>query len=68
MLFISVYPNLILIDCYWHRYIIFRGLFKFFKNNKSSYTLVFIGVIVMTSHVKVIELKREREVKNIKIL
>ena len=66
VLFIFKYPNLVLIDCCRHKYITPKGLFSFFKNNKSSHTLASIGVIVMTSYIEVVELKGEMEVKNIK--
>ena len=68
MLFVPAYLNLVLIDCYQHKYVTPRGLFGFFEGNKSSYTIASIEVIVMTSHVKVIELKREKKVQDIKIL
>ena len=68
VLFVPVYPNLVLIDCCWHKYITSRGLFSFFKDNKSSHTIVSVGVIVITSHVKVAELKGEKKVEDIKIL
>ena len=65
LLSVSVYPNLILIDCCRHKYIIPRGLFGFFEGNKSSHTIVSVGVIVITSHVKIVELKGERKVEDI---
>ena len=68
MLSISIYPNLVLINCCWHKYIIPRGLFGFFEDNKSSHTIASIGVIIVTSHIKVVELKERREVEDIKIL
>ena len=68
MLSVFIYLNLVLSDCCWHKYVTPRGLFGFFKGNKSSHTIVFIGVMVMTLHVEVVELKEEKEVENIKIL
>ena len=68
MLFVPVYPNLVLIDCYWYEYVISRELFGFFEDNKFSYTLAFIGVIIMMLYIKIIELKGEREVKDFRIL
>ena len=68
MLSVSVYPNLVLIDCYWHKYVTSRGLFGFFEGNKSSYTIASVGVIVIMSHVKIVELERERKVEDIKAL
>ena len=68
MLSVSVYPILVLIDCCRHKYVTPRGLFRFFKDNKSFHTIVSVGVIVVTSHVEVVELKGEKEVKDIKAL
>ena len=66
MLSVPVYPNLVLIDCCWHKYVTLRGLFGFFKGDKSSHTIASIGVMVVTSHVEVVELKGERKVEDIK--
>ena len=65
MLSVPVYPNLVLIDCCWHKYVTPRGLFGFFKDNKFSHTL---ASIIVTSYVEVVELKGEREVEDIIIL
>ena len=67
MLSVSVYPNLVLIDCCWYKYVTPRGLLGFFEDNKSSHTIASVGVIIMISHVEVGELKGERKVENIKI-
>ena len=66
VLSVPVYPNLVLINCCRHEYITPRGLFSFFEGNKSSHTIAFVEVIVMMSHIEVVELKEEKEVKNIK--
>ena len=63
---VSVYPNLVLINCYRHKYITLRGLFGFFKGNKSSHTIAFIGAMVVTSHIEVIELKEEKKVETLR--
>ena len=63
MLSVSVYPNLILIDRCRHKYVTPRGLLGFFKGNKSSHTIASVGVMSVTSHVEVVELKGEREVR-----
>ena len=68
MLSILVYPNLVLIDCCWYKYVTPRGLFSFLEDDKSSYTIASVGVIVVTSYVEVVELKEEREVEDIKAL
>ena len=65
MLSVPIYPNLVLIDCYRHKYVIPRRLFGFLEGNKSSHTIASIGVIIVTSHIEVVELKEEREVENI---
>ena len=66
ILSVPVCPNLVLFDCCRHKYVTPRGLFSFFKGNKSSHTIASIGVIIMTSHVKIVELKGEKEVEDIK--
>ena len=66
MLFIFIYPNLVLINYYWHKYVTSRRLSNFFEDNKSSHTIVSVGGIVMTLHIKIVELKGERKVENIK--
>ena len=65
MLSVPVYPNLVLIDCCWHEYVTPRGLFGSLEGDKSSHTLASVGVMVVTSHVEVVELKGEREVEDI---
>ena len=66
MLSIPVYPNLVLIDSYWHEYVTPRGLFGSLKGDKSSHTIASVGVMVVTSHDEVVELKGERKVEDIK--
>ena len=44
------------------------GAAGFFKDNKSSYTLVSIGLVVVKLYVEVIKLNGEREVENIRVL
>ena len=64
----GITPNLVLIDCCRHKYVTFRGFFGFFEGNKSSHTIASVGVMVMTSHVEVVELKGEKEVEVIRAL
>ena len=61
-----MYPNLVLINCYWHKYIIPRGLFGSFEDNKFSHIIASVEIIIMTLHIKVIELKEEN--RKLKIL
>ena len=68
MLFVFIYPNLVLIDYCRHEYVTLRGLFGFFKGDKSSHTIASIGVMVVTSHIEVVELEEEREVEDSKTL
>ena len=68
VLSVSVYPNLVLINCCRREYVTLRGLFGSLEGDKSSHTLAFIGVMVVTLHVEVVELKGEREVEDIKAL
>ena len=65
MLSVPIYPNLVLIDCYRHKYVTSRGLFGFFEGNKSSHTIASVGVMVMMVHDEVVELKGERKVEDI---
>ena len=68
VLSVPVYPNLVLIDCCRHEYVTPRGLFGFFEGNKSSHIIASVGVMVVISHVEVVELKGEREVEDIRAL
>ena len=68
MLSIPIYPNVVLIDCYRHKYVTPKRLFGFFKGNKSSHTIVSVGVMVVTLHVEVVELKGKRKVEDIEAL